>query len=81
MTLDEYMEWRGITDATAAAALGCARPHLTNIRNGVRSPSIDLAARIRDWSGGCVTLDSFAPPPRVPSVAEPPFHLPAEDPE
>lgn len=48
----DFMKAEGHTDATAAAALKVSRPYVTKIRLGKRSPSLKLAARIEDWSGG-----------------------------
>jgi transcriptional regulator with XRE-family HTH domain len=48
MTLQEYMAKAEISDAELARKAGISRPYLTRIRQGVRQPSLGVAAKLAD---------------------------------
>ena len=64
MTLDDYLKAekaeRGLTLEAFAASIGVDVSHLHNIKSGRRTASMAVAARIRDASGGRVSLDDLA---------------------
>lgn len=48
-----------------AEAAGCSEWHLRNICAGRKEPSLDLAKRLSEVSGGCVPMDAFLKEARV----------------
>lgn len=46
MTLSEWLEREGKSDAWLAAAVGVSRPFITRIRTGERQPSLPVALRL-----------------------------------
>lgn len=62
--LGDFMKANGLNDEKAAEALDVSRPYVTRLRLGKRSPSLRLAVRIEEWSGGKVPatgLEAAAP--------------------
>lgn len=59
MRLEEFMTWKGLSDAEMGRRLGVGRRTVHRYRKGERRPSWDVLERIRDVSGGVVTADSF----------------------
>ena len=51
MTLAEAMRNRGLTDGTLAEQVGVSRVFITRIRNGIRRPSLAVAAKIEEATG------------------------------
>jgi transcriptional regulator with XRE-family HTH domain len=66
MTLHDYLKAEkaacGLTLEAFAARCGLDVSHLHNIKTKRRVPSMAMAVRIRDATGGKVTLDDLAPP-------------------
>lgn len=56
------MKMTGVTDETAAAAIGVSRPYVTRLRQGKRTPSLALALKIEAWSGGKVAVAGLSKP-------------------
>lgn len=52
MELSEYMKAKGLRDKQAAHELAISRSFLSEIRQGKKQPTLDLAVRIEEWSGG-----------------------------
>ena len=60
MTLNEYLEWKQLTDEDFALLIGVRRPTVTRYRNGQRRPDWEVVMpRIVKATGGMVTADSF----------------------
>lgn len=57
--LADYIKGR-TTQAQFARTIGCSEPHLSLILKGDRGPSINLAKRIREATGGAVPAEAFA---------------------
>jgi transcriptional regulator with XRE-family HTH domain len=57
--LVNFIEGR-TTQAEFARVIRCSEPHLSLILKGDRRPSLDLAKRINDATGGAVPIDAFA---------------------
>jgi len=55
MTLSEHMKNRGLLDKQVAHELGTSRAFVTELRGRTKQPSLDLAVRIIEWSGGAIT--------------------------
>lgn len=51
MTLHDYMDGKGITDAALAGKVGCDRSYITQIRNGRRRPSLAMALKLKKATG------------------------------
>jgi transcriptional regulator with XRE-family HTH domain len=64
MTLDEFMTWKGLSDAEMGRRIGVQRNTVFRYRKGERRPTWPILERIRDESGGIVTADSFMRPRR-----------------
>ena len=58
--LDAYIKDSGLTQASFAARVGVRQSAISKVCNGVRRPSIDLAARIERVTGGKVPAASWA---------------------
>lgn len=58
--LARFMAAKNLTDEAVALQLGISRPYLTKIRGGKRKPSLQVAAKIEDWSAGAVKAVSMA---------------------
>lgn len=56
--------------AVIADRLEISRPHLTNILNGRETPSLALAARIEDLTGGLIVCRDWSPAPTPASEAD-----------
>lgn len=61
MKLIAYRSRRRMTQAEAARELGISKSYFCQLETGQAVASLPLAARIRDWSAGRVTLDDLAP--------------------
>jgi transcriptional regulator with XRE-family HTH domain len=48
MTLSDAMRDRGLTDQALADQLGVSRPYVTRLRQGRRTPSVTVAAKIQE---------------------------------
>jgi transcriptional regulator with XRE-family HTH domain len=59
MTLKEWRESEGLTQAALASELGIHTQYLSDIERGVRTPGGGLANRIRRRSQDVVTLDDL----------------------
>lgn len=46
MTLDQWMNEQGVSNAALARQVGVSRPFITRIRSGERQPSIVVAAKL-----------------------------------
>lgn len=51
MTLADAMKRRELTDQALADQLGVSRPYVTRLRQGIRTPSIAVAAKIQEITG------------------------------
>jgi transcriptional regulator with XRE-family HTH domain len=63
MTLKEWRETIGLTQREAAERIGVHPMYVSQIERGRRRPGMKVATRIRDVTGGQVTLDTLAHPP------------------
>lgn len=73
MKLRQYMTDRGVSDADMAQLVGLSAFGIRKLKYGERNPSIDVALRIQDVTGGLVTiadLQKDAPRPSETSLAE-----------
>lgn len=61
MKLLAYRARKRLTQAEAARELGISKSYFCQLETGQAVASLPLAARIRDWSAGRVTLDDLAP--------------------
>lgn len=59
MKLADYMEKEGLDDAGMAERLGISQWHVIKLRLGTRNPSMKLARRILEVTGGRVTTDEW----------------------
>lgn len=59
MTLAQYMALYGLRDAEMAKRVGCDRTTITCLRNGAKIPSMTMACRIANATGGQVSLDGY----------------------
>lgn len=62
MRLSEYLKETKLTQEEFAALVGVTRPFITNILNGKRNPSIQLAIRIDEVTNGKVPLKDLLHP-------------------
>lgn len=62
MKLDQYLRDNSITEAAFAREVGISQAHVHRLRTG-GWPSMGIAVRIREVTGGQVTADDFVPPP------------------
>lgn len=51
MTLQKYMADKKLTDAALAGRIGCDRSYITQIRNGKRRPSLEMALKLKKATG------------------------------
>ena len=56
MTLTEYMQAHGLSDAQLAEIVGCDRTRINRLRRGIGAPSWRLAGAIRKATNGEVDL-------------------------
>jgi transcriptional regulator with XRE-family HTH domain len=61
MTLQKYLESRGMLPADLAAELGLYPSTLYRILSGQRGPSLELAFVIEQYTNGKVKAESFLP--------------------
>jgi len=54
MTLSEHMKDRGVSDKQVAGVLGVSRAYVTQMRLGTRTPTLELAIKICEWSNGAI---------------------------
>lgn len=59
----EYIRTSGHNRAAWADRLGISRPYLSDILNGNKVPSLELAARIERATDGAVMAASWVPTP------------------
>jgi transcriptional regulator with XRE-family HTH domain len=59
MTLAQYMELAGLTDAQVAAAIGVHQTTAMRIRSGAVWPTPAVITKIAEWSKGAVTADDL----------------------
>jgi hypothetical protein len=64
--LARYLEERKIERADAAEQIPVAVGHLSDILNGKRPCSMDLAVRISAWSGGALQPADLVAQERIP---------------
>lgn len=53
---------QGMSIRAVAKAANCSEPHLRNILSGRKEPSLPLAKRLSELSGGVVPMDAFLKP-------------------
>lgn len=58
------------TIAGIAAAVGCSESHLRNILANRKEPSLGLAKRLSDYTGGKVRIEAFLRQVAEPEAAE-----------
>ncbi|MEL6362837.1 MAG: helix-turn-helix transcriptional regulator [Pseudomonadota bacterium] len=58
-TLKQYLADGKISQSRAAAELGVSRSHISEVSTGVKLPSIGLAYKIYEYTGGQVDLPSY----------------------
>jgi transcriptional regulator with XRE-family HTH domain len=59
--LSNFITQSGLTRSTWAERLGVSRSYLSDVLNGNRRPSLDLAVRIARLTGGAVPVESWVP--------------------
>lgn len=59
MKLKEYVNKHQINRTSFAASLGISYTYLLFLMNGMRTPKIDLAYKIREQTNGEVTLEDW----------------------
>ena len=77
MTLDEFLSAERGRQVKLARRLGVASSTISDIRSGRSAPSLDLAIRIEDATGGQVTARELAGPPIDPAPADEDWAKPA----
>lgn len=60
MDLRNWREKEGLTQADLAAKVGVHVQYVSDLERGKKTPSLSLARKFRDLSGGLVSLDSLA---------------------
>lgn len=67
----EYITKSGDSRAAWAARVGVSRSYLSDMLNGKKTPSLDVAVRIERLTGGAVPASSWiAPPAADPTAAD-----------
>ena len=61
MTPKEYLKEKQLSISKFAALVQCNRPYLTQIINGIRTPSFKLAKRIEQTTGGAIKRTYWYP--------------------
>lgn len=61
MTLQEWMDANGVTDADVAARAAVDRSTISRVRRGKIAPSLTLAVALNAITAGCVPMQSFLP--------------------
>lgn len=70
MKLIDYMRSENLDDAAMAARVGGITEHgIRKLKYGERGPSIEVAIRIGDVTGGVVGLSDWSRPQAAPPVA------------
>lgn len=69
MKLTEYLSAAGHSATDFAAILGCETSTVTRILKGERSPSVHLAVKIEEATGGQVTPKDFVSDEPAPTQA------------
>lgn len=64
--LREHIKSSGESQTVWAERLGIARSYLSDLLNGNKVPSLDLAVRIQRATGGAVPADSWIALPAAP---------------
>jgi DNA-binding XRE family transcriptional regulator len=59
MTLKEYLTWKSLTDTAFAREIGVVPSTVLRLKSGDRSPSMALARKIMEATGGKVRPDDF----------------------
>lgn len=77
-TLDTYLTDQGITNAEFGRRCDASEATISRVRRGKQAPTMALARRIKEASGGAVTADDLMaaaphpyPPPTLPPAASP----------
>lgn len=74
MSLKDWREAQGLTQQQVAVGIGVHVQYVSAIECGRRVPGMRVATRIRDFTGGAVTLDAQVPAakssPERPSAQE-----------
>lgn len=63
ITLKEWRETKGLTQRELAEGVGVHVQYISAIERGARRPGMQVATKLRDFTGGVVTLDTLAPAP------------------
>jgi transcriptional regulator with XRE-family HTH domain len=61
MKLDRYLSERSLSARALARQLDVSESYLSRLLSGERGPSLAMAHRIREATGGAVTADDFLP--------------------
>lgn len=61
MTLSDYIDASGLTDAAFGAEIGLSQGQVSKLRRGKHWPSRETISRIRAATNGAVTADDFLP--------------------
>lgn len=59
MNLNEYMKEKKLRDEDVATQVGVTREHLNKLKNGKSAPSLLVALKIREISGGVVEVEGW----------------------
>lgn len=59
MKLSDWMQHKGVDDATMGQMVDANRVTISRIRRGINQPSWELAGRIKDATKGDVTANDF----------------------
>src|SRR5262245_28989573 len=71
MDLTTWMAKNNATDEQIALAVGCTRPYITRIRNGVVHPNLGTALDIWDYTKQEVDIRQLLPKYRRPALKQP----------
>lgn len=61
MTLKEWLNLKGTSQADAAKALGVDRTTICHLVSGDKNPSLAMALRVQAYTGGAVTVEEWPP--------------------
>jgi transcriptional regulator with XRE-family HTH domain len=63
ISLQEWRKSKALTQQDVADAIGVHVQYVSAIERGARRPGMKVASRIREFSGGVISLDALAPRP------------------
>lgn len=61
ISLQEWRKSKALTQQDVADALGIHVQYVSAIERGARRPGMSVATKIREFTGGAISLDTLAP--------------------